>query len=389
MVSFDDNGLLRFDADRCCQCGACLASCEFGSLARIPAEDGRFAIVWEKDKCTDCKRCVEVCPAPDLPRRIWTEDSWSTIRAAYLGASNDEKRRRSSSSGGVARTLVAKALERGLAAQAYCLVENGAHPWVKGAYIGPEYDTDRISRSTYRPIPFLENCRPLPEGTSLVAVGTNCQLLAMERFYEGGCIDLYKICILCKQQKHEGFTRFVRRRLGLPREESEPPEYRGNGWPGSITIEGRRMAWVDAAALPFGRGLWTVPGCRLCANAFGAEADLTIADPWEIVTEEEAKGGLSLIAVRTEAGERLLETGKDAMTLNEVEIEAIKRSVDWRELQKKIEAIPVRMGESGDSALSKRVRIIDRQRSRYERLLDRFAPPGFILKILNRLWREA
>jgi coenzyme F420-reducing hydrogenase beta subunit len=384
MISFDENGVLRFDEERCCQCGACLAGCAEGALSRRSMRDGRFAIVWEESRCTGCNACVAVCPAHDLPDRRWTDDSWDSVRRAAVGHAVDLLRRRFSSSGGVARTLVESALAGDLVDRAYCLVQDGQYPWAKGAYIERGFDISRIANSTYRPIPVLENCKPLADGARLLVVGLNCQLIGLQKYYARGRIELYRIGILCKRQKSELFTRFVRRRLGLPAAGTEPPSYRGSGWPGEMTVDGRRIAWAEAAALPFGKGLWTVPGCRYCANAFGDAADVTIADPWNIVTEAEADGGLSLVIVRSERGERLLERAGEAIATSPVDIEAVKRSIEWRRLRRKIDAIPARLGRTGGFA-AMRIRTGDLARRICEAVLDRYVPPRLVLRLLARM----
>ncbi|MBN1885255.1 MAG: Coenzyme F420 hydrogenase/dehydrogenase, beta subunit C-terminal domain [Candidatus Krumholzibacteriota bacterium] len=385
MIWFDDGDRLRFDAERCCLCGGCLAACDAGALGRRPAADGRFEIVWDDDACVRCGRCVEVCPAPELPRRALTAEALAEIRVAYVGRAADPAVRRSSSSGGVARTLVTAALETGTADLACCLVSAEQPPWARGALLGKGFDPSVIANSVYRPVPLLEECGQVGAGSTLVVTGTHCQLLAAEHLYGDAGVDLLRIGLLCKQQKHLGFTRFVRRRLGMDAREERRIDYRGDGWPGRISAGGRSIGFSETAALPFGKWLWTIPACMYCANAFGDTADLTIADPWGIVRPEDAGDGMSMIAVRTEKGAALLAAAGEAIELEQIDTAAFARSIRWPDLERKIASIPIRLGESGSRGERRRLDARNRERRWYEWILERFDPPRVIRKILGRL----
>lgn len=60
-------------------------------------------------------------------------------------------------------------------------------------------------------------------------------------------------------------------------------QYRGIGWPGLVQINNKVLSWHRAAQVPFGRRLWTVPGCNVCGDPFGIEvnSDLSLMDPWK------------------------------------------------------------------------------------------------------------
>ncbi len=386
MIWFDDEQVLCFDPARCCQCGACLAACPTGALARRDALDGRFDIVWNGEMCINCGRCASVCPAPDLPLRRWTENSWGAVESCWLGHSVDGERRIESSSGGVIRTLIESAVESGLVHEAYCLLEDDESPWVRGGYLPAGFPVSRLANSTYRPVPFLENLEELRRsGGKLVVAGTNCQLMAVEKFYSGVDLELLRIGILCKQQKDLRFTRFIRRRLGLSPDGKDRVSYRGDGWPGKMTARGRSIEWADAAALPFGRGLWTLPACRYCANAMGERADITVADPWNIVRAADSGGGLSLIVVHTGRGRELLESSAGAIGLESVGVDAVRRSIDWPSLSRKIENVSIRASKRRSLSQRLRIGIRDLTRKRLERLLERWTPPSALLRLIARI----
>ncbi len=386
MIWLDEDRVLHFDRGRCCQCGACLAACSEGALYRLPFADGRFDIAWHADKCTSCGRCAYVCPAPVLPERPWTKDSWENIDSCWTGHARDEKIRRNSSSGGVVRTLLASVLSLGKADEAYCLVEKDAPPGVEGGYLSAGFPVSSPANSTYRPVPFLERLEfARLRGGKLAIAGTNCQLMAAGRFFEGSETGLLRIGILCKQQKHLGFTSFIRRRLGFPPEGGEKVSYRGDGWPGTMSIGGIGMDWADAAALPFGKGLWTLPACRFCPNAMGDGADITVADPWNIVSGNQAGAGLSLVIVHTRAGRDLIDSSSGMIHFEPVGVELAKSSVDWPSLVRKLKDVTARTAPGAPFTSRAGIMLRDSARKVLERLLDRRTPPRFALRLLAKL----
>ena len=87
-------------------------------------------------------------------------------------------------------------------------------------------------------------------------------------------------------------------------------EYRGIGWPGFVRVNGKPIAWERAAGLPFGRRLWTVPGCNNCGDPFGIEvgADICMMDPWKIRPENNL--GETLVTVHTDVGLQIMQKTK-------------------------------------------------------------------------------
>lgn len=385
MILFDEDHNFHYFHERCCQCGVCIAICPVRALSSQSVDHGLFVIKCNAKACINCGKCSIVCPAQDLPYRELTEDTWAAMKSCFLGHSIDKRLRFTSSSGGVVRTIIHKLLESDLVDVVYCLINTPETPWVKGEYIEKEFEVSRISNSTYRSVPFLKNCKTLTPGTKLLVIGTNCQLLAIERFYKGSDIELLQIALLCKQQKHEGFTRFIKRRLGLLIDCDTSVSYRGNGWPGRISINKAFIDYADAAALPFGKRLWNVPGCSYCANALGATADITVADPWGIISEEEAGGGMSLVMIRTEKGLDLIESVRDSLHLTEVCNEKVRSSINWPCEKRRILSISVRLGEKNNLSSRVRMHLLDSQKKLLEWFLDRVCPPRFILRVLSRL----
>lgn len=383
MLLFKDERLF-FEAQRCCQCGTCLAACSVGALYTALQSDGTSTIICNDKSCTGCKQCVAACPAHYLPKKLLTEQELDSFRDVWLGYATDYAMRFAASSGGVARNLVATALRSGFCDKSYCVVQSLDFPWAKGQYLCKDDDVfSQLANSMYLPILVNQNLRKSLSGTVLLVVGTNCQLIAAERFYRNSDIGLVKVAIFCKQQKTKKFTDFLRHRLQA--KEDMPFKYRGNGWPGSVSSAGCALLWEDAAGLPFGKRLWRIPGCRFCGNPLGVNADLTLADPWGIVSPNDGGGGKTLIFVHTEMGQKLLQIANSALELDPVSFANAKLSIDWPGIKKQQARIHWRMGQVRSPWMRLLYSIGDLQCKLYEKLLERVTLRSLFLKIINRI----
>jgi len=240
----------------------------------------------------------------------------------------------------------------------------------------------RIANSKYLPVPMCENLLPRESGTLIVA-GTHCQLLAVDAFYKHSDVKLIRIGLLCKQQKTLDFSRFIAKRLGVDDYRTTPIRYRGEGWPGLIKIQDKEMLYEKAASLPFGKRLWSVPGCRFCNHPLGSTADVTLADPWKIVDSE--RRGMTIILVRSLTGQMLLETCSALIELKSIEPEKAKRSVDWQSIQLEQARTEYYCRQPLSKANRLKFSIGEVQRNVYEALLLSIRFPEPILKVLNHL----
>ncbi len=103
------------DADRCVQCGACIAACPSNSIG--VAEDMRPTLI---RMCTGCSFCWDACPMAGLrSERLWTiagngaveNDLGDVILACSASAKRKAPR---AQDGGVATALLARLLEDGV-----------------------------------------------------------------------------------------------------------------------------------------------------------------------------------------------------------------------------------------------------------------------------------
>jgi NAD-dependent dihydropyrimidine dehydrogenase PreA subunit len=57
---------MQFSATRCIGCALCVDVCPQSSLALLPSDGGRLAMVFDDDTCIRCGLCVHRCPTDAL-----------------------------------------------------------------------------------------------------------------------------------------------------------------------------------------------------------------------------------------------------------------------------------------------------------------------------------
>lgn len=112
------------------------------------------------------------------------------------------------------------------------------------------------------------------------------------------------------------------------------PRYRGGGWPGTVKIKESTLSYNRAAQIPFGKRLWSIPGCDVCGDSFGknAKADITLMDPWGIRKQNEL--GETLITVHSENGEKILQSCK-SLNLEKKEYTEIQQALSLKDVWRK------------------------------------------------------
>ncbi len=354
MLTFENNKI-TYDYSQCQQCGVCEAVCPKQAITMTFRKDGTHEVNVDEDKCIKCQKCVRCCPAN---KEMTDEDYLGRLRHKryFLGYNKDKAIRRAASSGGVCRTLIINSLRQGLVDGVYTLRRLDTYPSGEGAFFTKDNipGFDDLANSVYHSVMIGTNIKAVQPCNRLMIVGTSCQLRALETALKGKYKELVKVCIFCKQQKTLDSTCFLAKAMGtkVPENLNFSTRYRGEGWPGTVRVREAELPYARAAQLPFGRRLWTVPGCDVCGDPFGMEcgADITLMDPWIIQRANDL--GETLVTVHTDQGMELLRLCHD-ITLESQTYEEVKPALGLSDVWRKRMLVPYFRGKEVPSTIRK------------------------------------
>lgn len=369
-----DKNKVQYNAQRCTQCGTCLAACPVSAISRtFDARAGMFTLAIDQNKCIRCTRCVRICPAHSIAEHAFSPDELDG-KSCFLTCSNDGQTQYKASSGGLATELIKASVQNGRSA--YCLLSHNQFPGARGGYLDTIKECSAIASSRYLPVCVNENLSM--RSGELLVIGTPCQLLGARNFYKSSQMKLFTVALLCKQQKLYHYTRFLRRHLNLA--EDQPVQYRGSGWPGITGTDQSSVRFDWVAGLAFGKALWRIPGCRYCTHCMGSYADITLADPWGIDRKHGIGNGMTLAIVHTEQGLQMLQECDQRITKQNISTQDAITSMNWPAYVRKIEAAEHYSGKT-----KMRYLVADWQRKLYETILSKFRLSDFALRILARI----
>lgn len=372
MLNYIDNNIY-YSYKKCQQCGICETVCPKQAISFELLNDGTHKVIVDNSKCIRCKRCVNCCPA-NKNRAYDNYFECFAEKKYFLGNNIDNKIRRESSSGGVCKTIVIKSLKNDLVDGVYTLRRTDVFPYAEGEFYTKDNipDYDDIPNSVYHTVMACSNINKIKKCKRLIVVGTSCQLRAMNDALKGKAEEIIRVCIFCKQQKTLDSTRFLAKIMGtqIPKDMKFFTRYRGNGWPGIVRVNESELPWHRAAQIPFGRRLWTVPGCNICGDSFGttAQADITLMDPWKIRKANDL--GETLIIVHTDRGLRLLEE-IHSIKLEQKNFQEIESALDIKDVWRKQQLVPFFRGDKCEDIICKAGKAEQRQRKILRTIVER------------------
>jgi coenzyme F420 hydrogenase subunit beta len=238
------------------------------------------------------------------------------VRAVLSGHATDPETRFRAATGGVASTLLAGALETGLADLAL-VAPPPERGWLAEArLVDNAAEVLASSGSWYLPVALEAAIRlARREGARLAVVGLPCHLQAWRRAASidpriGGALAM-TVGLFCDHLVDWRFWQLLARLADVPADKIAAVRFRGEGWPGAVrfTLEDgsvRSIPYRDSLR----RVLWksyvfTPRRCLLCQDALSECADVSAGDAWLPAFAGDDKGTNALV-VRTPRGEDLV-----------------------------------------------------------------------------------
>ncbi|WP_226023849.1 Coenzyme F420 hydrogenase/dehydrogenase, beta subunit C-terminal domain [Halomicrobium salinisoli] len=319
------------EADRCIQCGTCVAACPSDSIGIDEIEE-RPTLV---SMCTGCSRCWDFCPRSGLRYErladIEGADRPADVGRTVAARAHSDATAAAGQDGGAVTALLGELLDAGEIDAALVATESDDQPLKGEAYLATSRaELREAAGSSYNQTMQLGRLHELLDEADLddpdvAVVGTPCVIegaAALERYEfrdEASPIAL-RIALMCTRNFEYDRLRSILVDHGVDLEAVDGLDVTegdliATDADGEVLLEESVDAF-DAAGLD---------GCAECADFVGETADISVGNvgsPDEYTT----------VVVRSERGADAWATGSDGLeTLPLDETESLDRLADWNE----------------------------------------------------------
>jgi coenzyme F420 hydrogenase subunit beta len=339
------------EADRCIQCGTCVAACPSDSLD-IDELEQRPTLV---SMCTGCSRCWDFCPRSGLRYErllsIEAQDRRGGVESTYAVRARAQSLREAGQDGGAVTALLGALLDAGTIDAALVATESKDEPLKGEAYLATSRaDLHSAAGSSYNQLMHLGHLEELVDEAGLTdpdiaVVGTPCVVqgaAALERYEfrdEATSIAL-TIALMCTRNFEYDRLRAILTDHGVNLEAVDHLDVR-EGTLVAIDHDGETVLEESVETFdPAG-----LKGCVECADFVGAAADLSVGN----VGSPE---GYTTLATRSTRGREAFDAAQVALEEESlIEGDAIERLAEWNERRAR-EALPRNFDPDGEVAIT-------------------------------------
>lgn len=326
----------------CTGCGTCISMCPTEAIElKMDEKKGVYSPQINSNNCINCGICLEVCSGEfvnyyDLNIKIFGKTPTNILIGNYIncyaGYANDYDTRYNSSSGGLATALLIFALEEGIIDGALVTRMKKNNPLEAEPFIArTKEEIIEASKSKYCPVPLNIVIKEILNSVGdekIAVVGLPCHIQGLRKAEE---MDnklkrkiAFRIGIMCSHTMNSNATEFILNNLmKLKKDEILSIQYRGNGWPGSFSVEttqgekkyhpytpGRHIQRYPPVGILHLLHFFTPDRCMMCSDQNCELSDISLGDAWLPEFKIKDSIGTSVIAIRTAAGQKLLEQAK-------------------------------------------------------------------------------
>lgn len=332
----------------CTGCGTCIALCpEEAIKLTIDEKKGIYVPELNEEKCNNCGICYEICPGHEvdfkqLNLEIFGKEPEDVLIGNYLngyiGHSTDYDIRYNSASGGLITQLLIFALEEGIIDGALVTRMKKDNPLEPEVFIArTKEEIISASKSKYCPVPSNIALKEiLEEDGKFAVVGLPCHIHGIRKAERTNKELKEKIVlhlgILCNHTANFLGTEFLLQKFGVRKEDVKKLDYRGEGWPGGMTIKLKNGSKKFIPEFDYWGSVFEsyfIPTrCTLCSDETCELADISFGDIFSPELLAEDKIGTSAIISRNEIGDQILQNAKSKkkIALKEVSSDKVIQS---------------------------------------------------------------
>ncbi len=306
------------ERDKCTSCGACINVCPMNCISWIVDEKGFSYPQIDNEKCIECGACQRVCHINKQTEKNYPIE-------AYAVWSNDPEDRKTSTSGGAASVFYQKTLEN----NGVCFgaaFDNDIKVVIKG------YSDDRIrkfknSKYVHSDMgnTFIEMKKLLDDNKKVTFIGLPCQISAVKAFLEKDYDNLLLIDIICHgtppQKYLEEHIEFLENKS---KKKATCVKFRNDNEFYFILKSKKDKIFanvhkdIDTYMISFFESLTYKESCYSCSYACNERvSDITIGDFWGLGIKEPFNhpysGAISLVLLNTNKGKSFFESVKNKL----------------------------------------------------------------------------
>lgn len=293
------------EKDICTGCNACVNVCHKNAVTIVDTYK-EFNAYIDEDKCINCNMCMNVCPnRADI--NMLKPQKW------LQGWTENEFNRKMSASGGVATAIASSFLKSG-GMVCSCVYERGAFIY---KMISDEMMLDNFRGSKYvKSNPgmiYIDIMNALKENNKILFIGLPCHVAALKKYMEvrkQNIQNLYTIDLICHGSPSPNILFNYLKNKKIEIGNIYNINFRQKNLFG-LSVNNRyikQKGTYDGYTLAFLRGLIHTNNCYQCRYATDKRiSDITLGDSWgSDLADIEKKKGISLILCQTYKGEMLL-----------------------------------------------------------------------------------
>jgi coenzyme F420 hydrogenase subunit beta len=333
----------------CCGCGTCAGICPTEAID-MSVSSGIYQPKINSERCNLCGLCIRSCPGwsvdfESLNYSIFGQQPKNSCvgnhLSCHVGHSTNEAIRYNSASGGIATQLLVYAFEKGLIDGALVTRMSRNKPLMPEVFIARTVEeVIAASKTKYCPVAVNTGLREiLKEEGRFAIVGLPCHIHGVRKAERVFRVLRERIVLhiglLCSHMVRFEGVDLLLTKLHVPKGSVSELNYRGEGWPGSLSISTSdgstlRLPLIGSwyAYWPvFSSFFFTPMRCTMCPDQAGELADVSLGDAWLPELKSE-KSGESLIVIRTKAANDFLAllNREKAIDLRKVQVGKVEQS---------------------------------------------------------------
>lgn len=308
------------EKDKCTGCFACYNICPRNAIIMKEDEFGYVYPEIEEDKCIHCNLCKKICPSLNRVTFYQTQK-------CYAVYSKNSQIRNKSTSGGIATTLSQYIIENKGIVYGAAFTEEGN---VEHIRVSQKEDLYRLQGSKYvhsyinQILPELK--QDLESDKLVLFVGTPCQIAGVRKFLNKDYSKLILVDIICHGVPSQKYLKDailnIKGNLNLDRVNFR----KNNQYQFQIIQENREVCCVpiekSSYVEAFIRTITLRENCYHCMYASKERvSDITIGDFWGLSKESklynQAEKGVSVMLVQTDKGKEILQQCSNLFEMEE------------------------------------------------------------------------